>query len=95
MITVGVSRVHNSAVSLLNDGELVFHLENERLSNIKYDAYPFRTLFELPKYVDHVDHLGIAGVGKCVPIECFASNDAYSTFITRLNKSFFNHTMSV
>jgi carbamoyltransferase len=91
MITVGVSRVHNSAVALLKDGELIFQLENERLSNIKYDAYPFHALSLLPKYVDKVDQLAIAGVGPTVPIESFTDHDPYTVFVARLNKKFFNN----
>ena len=85
---VGVSRVHNSAVTLVKNGEIVFHLENERLSNIKYDGYPFHTLRELPKYTNRIDELGIAGVGKLVPVENYTDHDVYTTYISRLNKEF-------
>lgn len=88
MINVGISRVHNSAVSLLKDGELVFHIENERLSNIKYDAFPFHTLSKLPEYVSHVDNVCIAGVGKTVPCENYLQEDIYTAFIKHLGKSF-------
>ena len=50
MKVVGINRIHNSAVTYLEDGELKFHLENERLSNIKYDSYPFLTLNKLKQY---------------------------------------------
>lgn len=91
MINVGVSRVHNSAVTLLKDGEIEFHIENERLSNIKYDAYPFHALAKLPEHVSFVDNVCLAGVGKTVPVENFDSKDVYTTFISRLNKSFLSH----
>lgn len=95
MNIVGVSRVHNSSVCLLKDGEIVFHLENERLSNIKYDAYPFNVLAKLPEYVTHIDKIAIAGVGKTVPAECFTDHDVYTTFITRLNKKFHSEPIEV
>jgi carbamoyltransferase len=88
MINVGVSRVHNSAVCLLQNGEIVFHIENERLSGIKYDAFPFHTLSKLPDYVDSVDNICIAGVGKTVHCENFLEEDLYTAYIKRLNKSF-------
>ena len=94
-ITVGISRVHNSAVTLLKNGELVFHIENERLSNIKYDAYVFQTLAKLPEYVDHVDDICIAGVGATVPVENFTTDNVYTTFIARLNKDFYNKDYNV
>lgn len=89
IVNVGVSRVHNSAVTVLKNGELVFHLENERLSNIKYDGYCFQTMAKIPEYVDHVDHLCIAGVRKTVPIESYTDHDAFTTFITHLNNHFY------
>jgi carbamoyltransferase len=93
MITVGVNRVHNSSVALLKDGEVIFQLENERLSNIKYDAYPFHALAKLPEYVDYVDTVAIAGVSKTLPIESFTDHDPYTVFVARLQKSFFKNTI--
>ena len=94
-VCIGVSRVHNSAVCLLKDGEILFHIENERLSNIKYDAYPFHALSKITQYVDHVDNICIAGVGPTVPAETFTDHDIYTTFITRLNKNIHNQKIEV
>lgn len=94
MINVGVSRVHNSAVSLLKDGELIFHIENERLSNIKYDAFPFHALLKLPDYVSHVDNVCIAGVGKTVACENYLQEDIYTAVVKRLSKSFVSHEVA-
>lgn len=95
MNVVGLSRIHNSAVTLLQDGEVVFHLENERLSNIKYDAYPFLTLSKLTDYVDTVDRIGIAGCAPCNAIEPFTDHDPYTTYITRLNRNFFSNDIKI
>jgi carbamoyltransferase len=95
MIVVGVSRVHNSSVSLIVDGELVFHVDNERLSNIKYDRYPFLALSLIKDYVDHVDVIAISGVNGLVPIESFDDLDAYTTFVKGLGKTFYNHPLKV
>lgn len=95
MINVGVSRVHNSAVTLLKGGEMVFHIENERLSNIKYDAYPFHALAKLPEHVPFVDNVCLAGVGPTVSMETFPSVDAYTTYISRLNRSFYGHDIEI
>ena len=59
MIIVGVSQWHNSSVCLLNDGEVVFHSENERHSRKKYDNNSFDIITRVPK---HIDHLCIAGL---------------------------------
>ena len=66
---LGISRVHNSAVTLLQNGQIVYHLENERLSGRKYDAFPFQCLTELD--TKDLDNICIAGVGKTTPIDCF------------------------
>lgn len=85
MRNLGISRVHNSATTLLQDGEIVYHLENERLSNRKYDAFPFQCLSKLD--TKDLDNICIAGVGKTTPADCFVDDDAYSLFVkTKENK---------
>jgi carbamoyltransferase len=95
MIVVGVSRFHNASVCLIKDGEVIFHIDNERLSNIKYDWYPFLALSKIKDYVDHVDVVAIAGVGPLVPGEYFEDTDIYTTYIRRLGKTFFENDIKV
>jgi predicted NodU family carbamoyl transferase len=40
-----IARGHNAGVCLLKDGELVFALEEERLSRNKYDGGPYANLY--------------------------------------------------
>jgi len=84
MITFGISRVHNSSVSILENGEILFHLENERISNIKYDAYPFHVL-EKNNYP--CDVLCLAGVGQTPPAECFTVDDIYTLYLKHRQKN--------
>jgi carbamoyltransferase len=95
MINVGISRGHNASVALLIDGEIIFQIENERLSNIKYDWFPFLALNKIKDYVDHVDNVCIGGVGPKTSVDCFSDLDPYTTFIKGLNKSFYSHTIKV
>ena len=88
MKVLGVNRIHNSAVTYLDDGNLVFHLENERLSNIKYDSYPFLTLGKLPEYTKDIDLMAIAGCAKLQTFESFSKMDIYSEYVQGLRKSF-------
>lgn len=82
---LGISRVHNSSTTLLENGEIVYHLENERLSNRKYDAFPFQCLTSLD--TSNLDNICIAGVGKLTLADCFVSDDAYSLYVkTKENK---------
>ena len=90
-ITLGVSRVHNSSVALFKGEELTFHIENERLSNIKYDTFPFHAITKVKDFVDHIDTLVIAGVSKTVPAESFNQLDLYSSAVLHLGKSFYDH----
>ena len=40
----GITRGHNAGVCLLKDGEVVFALEEERLTRKKYDGSPFASM---------------------------------------------------
>ena len=90
MINVGINRGHNSSVALLEDGDIVFHIENERLSRIKYDEFPFNALFKIKDFTDYIDNFCIAGLCEVRrDVEPFANgHDIYSNFILQLNKSF-------
>lgn len=56
----GVTRGHNSGVCLLKNGELVFALEEERLSRSKYDGGPFASMIKILDYTNRLDYLVIA-----------------------------------
>ena len=89
MLNVGISRHHNSSVALLKDGDIVFHIENERLSRIKYDELPFSALFKIKDFTDYIDNLCITGLLRLVlNIEEWTPFDIYTNFILHLNKSF-------
>lgn len=91
MIIVGVSRFHNASVCLIKDGEIIFHIDNERLSNVKYDRYPFLAMSKIKEYVDHVDIVAISGLGPMTVAEYFDDSDIYTTFIKSLGKSFYEN----
>jgi len=95
MKVVGINRIHNSAVTYLENVELKFHLENERLSNIKYDSYPFLTLNKLKTYTKDINSLAIAGCNNLKTFEDFTSSDVYSEYVQGLNKSFLDKGFDV
>ena len=39
-----IARGHNSGVCLLKDGKIVFSIEEERLSRVKYDGGPYASM---------------------------------------------------
>ena len=55
-----IARGHNSGVCLLKDGEVVFAIEEERLSRQKYDGGPFASMVKILEYTDKIDYLVIA-----------------------------------
>ena len=50
-----IARGHNSGVCLLKDGEIVFSIEEERLSRQKYDGGPFASMVKILEYTDKLD----------------------------------------
>jgi carbamoyltransferase len=62
MITLGIHKgPHDSSVALLKDGKVLFHLQGERLSNIKYDQHAMQVLNYVKKYTDTVDNIALTG----------------------------------
>jgi carbamoyltransferase len=57
---LGIHPGHNGSACLISDGELVYYLEEERLSRLKRDGNPFRAMIDIcSKY--KVDELVIGG----------------------------------
>ena len=56
----GIARGHNAGVCLLKDGEVVFSIEEERLSRQKYDGGPFASMVKILEYTDKLDYLVVA-----------------------------------
>jgi len=56
----GIARGHNAGVCLLKDGEIVFSIEEERLSRHKYDGGPIASMVKILDYTDHLDYLVVA-----------------------------------
>jgi carbamoyltransferase len=44
---LGISIGHNASACVLSDGELVYFLEEERLSKLKRDSNPFRVMVDI------------------------------------------------
>lgn len=57
---LGISRGHNAGVCLLKDGEIVFAIEEERLSRQKYDGGPYAAMIKVKEYTDKVDAIVIS-----------------------------------
>lgn len=62
----GITRGHNAAICLLKDGEVVFAMEEERLSRHKYDGGPYACMVKILEYTDKLDYLVVAHTGPLV-----------------------------
>jgi carbamoyltransferase len=56
----GIARGHNAGVCLLKDGEIVFSIEEERLTRQKYDGGPYASMVKLLDFTDKIDYLVIS-----------------------------------
>jgi carbamoyltransferase len=55
-----IARGHNASVCLLKDGEIIFNIEEERLSRQKYDGGPFAGMYKILEYTNKLDYLVVA-----------------------------------
>lgn len=74
---LGMARGHNSSVCLLKNGELVFYIEEERLSRLKHDGTPFRALEETKKYTDKIDAVAIGHTDNMAPNSDWCQGNVY------------------
>jgi carbamoyltransferase len=96
MIILGINTgFHNSSVALLEDENVLFHIENERLSNIKYDKYAFKAIEKVKDYVDHIDHLVLTGFEVFGPAYKTELTDSYVAQVSGLNKTFLDHGFKI
>ena len=56
----GLARGHNAGVCLMKDGEIVFSIEEERLTRTKYDGGPLASILKILEYTDRLDYMVIS-----------------------------------
>lgn len=82
----GITRGHNGATCLLKDGEIVFYIEEERLSRKKYDGGPLAGMLKIKEYTDRLDYLVVAHtqpLGLAGKID-FTGDDMYTGWARKL-----------
>jgi carbamoyltransferase len=89
MIIVGINKSHNSSVALFENDNLIFFIENDRLSNIKHHTFCFQAIAKIKEYTSHIDYLVISGLSKTGLIDNYRKEDDYTAQIQGLGKSFF------
>lgn len=91
MWIVGLNRHHNGSVCLIKDGDIVFHIEEERLSRKKYDSMPYHSLNKVLEYTDKIDHLVISGFLDNLSNAEVDNLDFYTSVLSKSLKSPFNY----
>ena len=61
---LGISRGHNAGACLLKDGEIVFAIEEERLTRQKYDGGPASSILKVLEYTDRIDYMFVSHTQK-------------------------------
>lgn len=78
----GITRGHNASVCLLKNGEVVFAIEEERLSRRKYDGTPTTAMMKILEYTDTLEYLVICHTTedlKTIQAD-FSGEDIYTAF---------------
>jgi len=89
-IIAAVARGHNGSTTLMKDGEIIFYLEEERLSKMKYDGSPLLGLAKVFEYVDHIDHLVVCHTHRHGPQLDWTGEDLYHGWVRKLAKKKFD-----
>lgn len=90
-IIVSCARGHNASTTLMVDGEIIFYVEEERLSRCKYDGSPLLGLLKVFEYVDHIDHLVICHTHRHGPTLDWTGEDLYMGWIRKLSRKKFEY----
>jgi carbamoyltransferase len=82
-----ITRGHNGGVCLLKDGEIVFAIEEERLSRTKYDGGPLASMTKILDYTNRLDYLVVAhtqSLEETAGKIDFTQDDIYTGFARKL-----------
>ena len=98
-----IARGHNSSVCLLKNGEIVFSIEEERLSRHKYDGGPYAAMIKILDYTNYLDYLVIAhtqSLDDTAGRVDFTGDDVYTGLARKLGlisrkESFWKHPQVV
>jgi carbamoyltransferase len=56
----GIARGHNAGVCLMKDSEIIFSIEEERLTRKKYDGGPLASILKILEYTNTIDFLVVS-----------------------------------
>jgi len=86
-VILSCARGHNASTTLMVDGEIIFYLEEERLSRRKYDGAPLLGLMKAFEYVDKIDDLVICHTHRNGPELDWTGEDLYRGWVRKLSRN--------
>jgi carbamoyltransferase len=85
MNILAISPGHNGSICVLKDGKVDLFVEEERITRIKYDGNPLRTLYDILK-TTKIDILVLGGTTKAMyPEQTWSGGDVYTGAVRRYN----------
>ena len=83
MWLLGINVGHNGAAALYKDSELIFYIEEDRLSRMKYDGNPFLGIEKAFEYTDHIDFIILCGTRNAFGQVPWTGEDAYTCLVRK------------
>lgn len=83
MWLLGINTGHNGSVALFHDTELVFYIEEDRLSRMKYDGNPYLGMEMAFEYTDHIDFLILCGTRNAFGKMPWTGEDPYTCYVRK------------
>ena len=83
MWLLGINIGHNGSTALFKDNELIFYIEEDRLSRWKYDGNPYLGMEKAYEYTDHIDYLIICATHNRFGQLPWTSEDPYACYIRK------------
>lgn len=83
MWLLGINVGHNGATALYKDNELIFYIEEDRLSRLKYDGNPFLGIEKAFEYTDHIDFIILCGTRNAFGQVPWTAEDAYTCYVRK------------
>jgi len=80
---LGITIGHNSSITLLKNGTIVFYIEEERLSRIKRDGNPIKSLLKVKDYTNELETVNIVST-EDIPNTIWNGSNPYAELLSKI-----------
>jgi len=88
-VILSIARGHNGSATLMVDGQVLWYLEEERLSRRKYDGSPLMAMQKALDFVDHIDELIVCHTHRHGGSLDWTCEDTYAGWLRKISRSKF------